>query len=155
MIRQRTDTARGRAQRAAAPGGGATTWVWGCILVLLPLAEAAADTPLIPVPSGQPIELSEVLVDTVGTQSWVRFRFLAPQIARNSGTVTYADAGPDIEALCADVALPYLSEWQITADRIVVSLSDRAVPFGQADPAATQFFEEFTIEDGTCIWEEF
>ncbi|MEO0937954.1 MAG: DUF6497 family protein [Pseudomonadota bacterium] len=118
-------------------------------------AVAAADTTLIPVPSGQPVHLSEVLLDEVGSQSWVRFRFIAPGIARDAGTITYAEAGPDIEALCADIALPYLTEWEIAADRVVVSLSDREVPFGQADPAATQFFEAFTIAGGTCIWEEF
>jgi len=101
------------------------------------------------------VQLSEVLVDTVGDQSWVRFRFLAPDVARGAGTITYAEAGPDMEALCADVALPYLADWDIAADKVVISLSDRAVPFGQADPDATQFFEAYGVKDGACIWEEF
>ncbi|MDH5531341.1 MAG: DUF6497 family protein, partial [Paracoccaceae bacterium] len=33
--------------------------------------------------------------------------------------------------------------------------SDRVVPFGESDPEATQYFEAFSIADGTCIWEAF
>ena len=39
--------------------------------------------------------------------------------------------------------------------QIVISLSDRAVPFGEADPEATQFFEAYRVEGGACIWEMF
>ena len=39
--------------------------------------------------------------------------------------------------------------------QIVISLSDRPVPFGEAAPDATQFFEAFALQDGTCIWEMF
>ncbi|MEL7099525.1 MAG: DUF6497 family protein [Pseudomonadota bacterium] len=128
-------------------------WARGCLLTSLLAAPLYADQ--IAVPSGQPVELSEVLVDTIGTQAWVRFRFLAPDVARSPGKISYAEAGPDMEALCAEVALPYLKKWAIQADKVVISLSDRTVPFGQADPDATQFFEAYRIEDGACIWEEF
>ena len=34
-----------------------------------------------------------------------------------------------------------------------ISLSDVAVPFGQAAPEATQFFEAYSVTDGICTWE--
>ena len=38
-------------------------------------------------------------------------------------------------------------------EQIVISLMDRLVDFGATNPDATQFFEAYRIEDGTCIWE--
>lgn len=60
-----------------------------------------------------------------------------------------------MQKLCDDVAVPYLVDNSISPARIVVSLSDRLVPFGQPDPEATQFFELYSLQDGSCIWEEF
>ncbi|MEM8577328.1 MAG: DUF6497 family protein [Pseudomonadota bacterium] len=142
---------RGFSRRTAAPDGGATSWVRGCALLLALATPAFAD---IAVPSGQAVTLSEVLVDEVGAQNWVRFRFLAPQIARGAHALSFEEAGADIDALCAQIAVPYLGEWDLSPDMVVISLSDRAVPFGQRDPEATQFFEAYRVEDGTCIWEE-
>ncbi|MEM9639279.1 MAG: DUF6497 family protein, partial [Pseudomonadota bacterium] len=67
--------------------------------------------PALEVPSGQPVELYEVLIDEVGADTWLRFRFLAPEIARNGGSVDFAQAEPDLEHLCQAVALPYLAEF--------------------------------------------
>ncbi|MEO0402969.1 MAG: DUF6497 family protein [Pseudomonadota bacterium] len=105
------------------------------------------------VPSGQAVTLSEVLVDTVGAETWLRFRFLAPQIARDGGDIDYADAEADFSYLCADVARPYMAEFDLEAEVVAISLMDREVPFGQADPDATQFFELFRIKGDMCIWE--
>ena len=107
------------------------------------------------VPSGQPVELVEVLVEQQADGDWVRFRFIAPHIAREGGTITYAEAEPDFAHLCESFAVPYIAQYELTADVVVISLADRAVEFGQADPEATQFFEAFRLEDGACIWEEF
>ena len=88
-------------------------------------------------PSGQPVTLAEVLLDEAPGQSgetWARFRFLAPQIARESGTVSYEAAAPDMDHLCGTIALPYLAEHGLSAARVVISLSDRMVPFGAQDP---------------------
>ncbi|MEP3639181.1 MAG: DUF6497 family protein [Paracoccaceae bacterium] len=106
-------------------------------------------------PSGQGVELTEVLVDTVGDESWVRFRFLAPEISRDGGQIDYAAAAPDMDVLCNETALPYLSDFELEAGRVAISLSDRPVPFGLADPEATQFIEVYRIEGDRCIWEEF
>ena len=105
------------------------------------------------VPSGQPLELHEVLIDDLGDEIWLRFRFVAPQIARDGGSVTYAVAEPDFMHLCETLALPYIAEYALTGDVIVISLADRRVEFGQPDPDATQFFEAFRPVDNTCIWE--
>jgi len=107
------------------------------------------------VPSGQPVTLSEVLVEDVAGQSWVRFRFLAPAIARDGGTVDAETAETDGFHLCETLALPYLKEYKLKADQIVVSFSDMPVTFGETSPEATQFFYQFRPENSTCIWELF
>lgn len=104
-------------------------------------------------PSGQLVELFEVLVDTVGEETWLRFRFLAPAIARDGEALSYAQAEADFLHLCTAVALPYLQEFELQADVIVVSLSDRPVTFGTSDPDATQYFEAFRVTNNTCVWE--
>lgn len=106
-------------------------------------------------PSGTTVDLYEVLIDEVGGESWLRFRFLAPQIARAGGTVSYNDLVDDFVYLCERVALPYLADYDIDASVIVVSLLDRPVDFGAADPDATQFIDAFRVTSGACEWEAF
>ncbi|WP_254868678.1 DUF6497 family protein [Phaeobacter sp. HF9A] len=110
------------------------------------------DAPMIPVPSGQPVTLSEVLLDEAPGALWARFRFVAPQIA---GQTEQGDSAEDIDYLCARLALPYVAHHQISPARVVISLADRAVPFGTSAPEATQFFETYRIADDTCVWEGF
>ncbi len=107
------------------------------------------------VPSGQPVTLSEVLIDEQPGEIWVRFRFIAPEIARDGGAVSYDIAAPDMDHLCETLALPYLQEYALNPTRVVISLSDREVPFGAPTPEATQFFEAYRPETTRCIWEEF
>ncbi len=142
--------------RTAAPEGGACTpkweWVRGCLTALFMVATPALAQD---VPSGQPVTLSEVLVDAVGTENWLRFRFVAPEIARESGTVSYVEAEGDFQALCDAVALPYMDDFDLTADIVIISLMDRPVPFGTTEPVATQFFEAFRPGPDGCVWEAF
>ena len=105
------------------------------------------------VPSGQQIDLQEVLVEELGGETWLRFRFIAPQIAEGPEAIGYDLAAPDMEHLCASVALPYMAEHALAGQVIVVSLADRAVDFGAADPDATQYFEAFRAQNDSCIWE--
>lgn len=114
---------------------------------------AATPALAVDVPSGQPVELQEVLVDQMGVETWVRFRFVAPQIARDGGTVDHAVAAPDMSHLCTTLAIPYLTDQALAGDVIVISLADRPTEFGTADPDATQFFEAYRLQDGICIWE--
>jgi len=105
------------------------------------------------VPSGQPVTLVEVLIDDVGGQTWLRFRFVAPQIARNTGTITFEAAAADMAHLCDQVAVPYIAEYDLTGDIVVISMSDRPVDFGAFDQDATQFFEAYRLEGDACVWE--
>jgi hypothetical protein len=107
------------------------------------------------VPSGQSVTLHEVLVDDVNAQNWLRFRFVALQIARVGGDITYERAGPDMEHLCQSTALPYMAEYDLTADMIIISMSDKITEFGVPNSEVTQFFDAFRVENQTCIWEAF
>lgn len=159
MIRfSRHRTARAGGVAPAAPAGGAQ-FIGGrscgyLVGLLLGATSLHADAPF-PVPSGQNVTLSEVLLDEAPGELWVRFRFVAPAITRETGSVSYDQAGPDMDHLCDELAMPYLTSHQITPARVVISLMDRPVVFGALDPAATQFFETYRPEDARCIWEEF
>ena len=49
--------------------------------------------------------------------------------------------------------MPRLAQPAPQAAQIVVSLSDRIVPFGEPVPEATQYFDTFGVRDGQCVWE--
>lgn len=117
-------------------------------LIAAPLAAAE-------VPSGQEVVLHEVLVDEQGIVTYLRFRFLTPQIAVGPSQVTYDVAGQDMMHLCEVIALPYIDEYTLAGDRIVISFMDRITDFGQPDPDAVQYFEQFRPENGVCMWDEF
>lgn len=110
----------------------------------------------ITVPSGQTVSLIDTVAAVPGTEGLVtRFRFLAPAIARATSTVTPEMAQADMESLCETYALPRLPEIGQKPGQVIISLADRVVAFGEADPEATQFFEAFDVSDGTCVWEGF
>ncbi|WP_246227779.1 DUF6497 family protein [Roseobacter ponti] len=117
------------------------------------VTEAAGVPDALQVPSGQAMDLFEVLVDRVDAETWIRFRFVAPSIARARGEISFFDVQDDFEHLCTRVALPYLKERDLSADAVVVSLLDRPAEFGQADDTLTQFIEVFRIKNGICAWE--
>ena len=120
------------------------------VLVLLATPVAAVG-----VPSGQHVTLHEVLVDAQEKVTWLRFRFLAPQIAVGAGQVSYEVAGQDMLHLCETVALPYIDEFRLSGDKVVISFMDQITEFGQSDPDVTQYFESFRPENGVCMWDEF
>ncbi len=145
----------------AAPAGGARRprWGRGCVIAVAALAGASASLAgeqgaqgRIAVPSGQEVTLHEVLIDDTPGARWVRFRFVAPLAGEAALRET---AGADMDHLCADFALPYLSEQGIAAARVVISLSEQPVPFGEAAPGVPQFFELYRPEGGACIWDGF
>jgi hypothetical protein len=105
------------------------------------------------VPSAQPVSLQEVLVDTVGSETWLRFRFVAPQIGSARDPIQFEEAAEDMAHLCAHMALPYIAQYSLEGDVIVISLASRETEFGQADPDTTQYFEAFRPVDNLCIWE--
>jgi hypothetical protein len=108
------------------------------------------------VPSGQTVTFVEIIRDAPGVSGLTyRFRFLAPAIGRNSGTISSEVALEDMKALCETYALPKLANLGPQVEQIVVSLADRPVAFGDPDPEATQYFEAFHPEGGACIWDGF
>lgn len=113
----------------------------------------AGSAQAVEVPSGQAITLHEVLIDTVGDDTWVRFRFVAPQIARGETTLDFEVVDLDMSHLCSAFALPYLVDFDLTGDVIVISLSDRQTEFGTPNREATQIFEAYRPVDNICMWE--
>ncbi len=107
----------------------------------------------LPVPSGQPVELNNVLLDNNPGELWVRFRFIAPKIGSTAGHITYDIAVIDMEHLCQTLAVPYVAKHGLEPARVVISFSDRPVEFGTSEPDATQFFEAYRLEQSKCIWE--
>lgn len=116
----------------------------------------AGDDALVPVPSGQAVSLLDVILNAPGPDGLTaRFRFVAPAIARDTGTVDFQTASADMQHLCRSFALPRLSDIGPKPRQIVISLSDKPVPFGEAAPDTTQFFEAYAIDGDDCIWEAF
>lgn len=107
-------------------------------------------------PSGQTVTLLEALSNVPGNDGLaMRYRFLAPAIARNGGTIDADTAGEDMDWLCTTYALPRLPQNGPRPVEIIISMSDLNVPFGEDHPEATQFFNSYSIADGTCQWEMF
>ncbi len=120
---------------------------------LRPQANDPVPVGAIAVPSGQVVTLQDVVGNVPGPNGLtVRFRFLAPGIGN---AVTLEAAQTDMEALCNSYALSRVAEFGPTPSQIVISLSDVAVPFGEAAPEATQYFEAYSIQDNICIWDVF
>lgn len=149
--------------RESAPARGARIcWGRGCqdffsrclvfALLCVPTLSAAQS---IPVPSGQIVTLNEVLIDEEPGETWVRFRFVAPEIARPAGTVDSEIASSDMDHLCEALVVPYVQDYALQPKRVVISMSDRPVAFGDADPGVVQFFEAYRLENTRCIWEGF
>jgi hypothetical protein len=116
----------------------------------------AGDGSAIAVPSGQEVSLMDVIWNVPGPTGLVtRFRFLAPAIARDKGQIDFDAAAADMMYLCQTFAMPKVESASSAPTQIIISLSDRPLPFGQSDPEATQFFEAYRLEGGACIWEVF
>ena len=105
---------------------------------------------------GNLISFLDVILNAPGPDGLTaRFRFVAPGIAKQGGTVDFETASADMEHLCRAFALPRISDIGPKPSQIVISLSDKAVPFGEPAPDTTQFFEAYAIEGDDCIWEAF
>ena len=111
---------------------------------------------LIEVPSGQPVWLMDVIRSVAGSDRLAyRFRFHAPWIAQQGGKVDFETAAADMAALCAGYALPRVADFGPQPGRIIISLADQPVAFGDMAPGVTQYFDAFSIENDRCIWEMF
>jgi hypothetical protein len=111
---------------------------------------------LIAVPSGQIVTLQEVIWNAPGPDGLTsRFRFVAPAIAEEGGTVDTDTALEDMLWLCQNYALPRIAQPGPMPSQIVISLSAAPVSFGEAHPDVTQLFEAYSLQDGECVWEVF
>lgn len=118
-------------------------------------AGAAGEGAPVPVPSGEEVHWIETIRDSQGPAGLtLRFRFLAPGIGGGS-PISQEAAQADMQALCDGFALSRVPETGSRPAQIIISLSDRLVPFGETDDDAVQYFEAYSIEDGACVWELF
>jgi hypothetical protein len=116
----------------------------------------AGEEAVVAVPSGQAVRLLDVVLNAPGPEGVAaRFRFVAPAIAKDGGGVDFETASADMAHLCQSYALPRLAELGPVPTQIIISFSDRPVPFGEAAPDATQFFEAYRVEGDACIWEAY
>lgn len=102
-------------------------------------------------PDGRDVTLFDVVLET----DVARFRFLFPPIALGVDGVTFPEMLDDIQYLCDSVALPGLQASDWNGAEIVISISSAALEFGEIAPEITQFFQPFSIQTDTCIWEDF
>ena len=114
------------------------------------------DGAAIAVPSNQAVTLLDIIWNSTGPEGPApRFRFVAPTIAREGGSMTFEVAEADLQHLCENFALAKLAEKGISAPMVLLSMADRAVEFGVSDPETTQYFEAFSIDGSTCSREIF
>lgn len=119
-------------------------------------SDATGTAELIAVPSGMRVTFHDMIANRPGAAGLTyRFRFIAPDIARDRGEVDLMQVLEDIDVLCRDQALPMIAGGGPVPAQIIITLSDRPTEFGVPTPEATQIFEAYRIEDGACIWEEF
>ncbi|MDJ0821894.1 MAG: DUF6497 family protein [Paracoccaceae bacterium] len=107
----------------------------------------------VPVPSGMPVTFHDMISDEPGDELTYRFRFVAPEIGQSDrGFIEVAD---DMQMLCTQYALPRIAEIGPPPAHIVITLMSEPTEFGVANANVTQFFESYSPQDGTCIWEVF
>lgn len=110
--------------------------------------------PPIVTPSGLSLHWVQTLQDSDGPEGLtLRLRFLAPAIA--GGVADFAPIAADMQWLCETLALPLLPQIGRPPAQIVISLSDRDLPFGETDDTATQFFEAYRPDPPICDWDMF
>lgn len=120
------------------------------------LGEAVDGGAAIAVPSGQAVTLLDIIWNSMGPEGPApRFRFLAPAIARDGGSIDFDLAEADLQHLCEGFALAQLAQRGVVAPLVLLTLADRVVEFGVPDPEATQYVGAFRIEGTTCISEIF
>lgn len=135
-------------------GGDEMRRAW--VMILMIWGGDLAAEPVSGLPSGQEVALLEVMANVPGNAGLaIRYRFLAPAIAREGGSVSADAAGQDMDWLCQNYALKNLPATGPVPSEVIISMSDRDLPFGESDPEATQFFNAYSIDGSNCLWEPF
>lgn len=110
----------------------------------------------IALPSGRSVTFHDVIWGEPGPEGLtVRFRFLEPGLAEVIAATPYDELEADMRALCESYAIGRIANIGPQPAQIIVSISDRPVTFGEADPEAAQIFEAYRRDGETCIWEPF
>lgn len=106
----------------------------------------------IDLPSGREVTLIDVITTAPGPEgATARFRFLAPDLGAEAAEASLGD----MQALCDSYALPRIDGMVPAPQQIVISLSSKVVPFGEAAPDVVQFFEAYDPKGGVCTWQAF
>ena len=150
----RTDvTAPDTSGARAAPAGGAWKRGRGCSAIIAVIATLFGCA----VAAGEPFETGSGVAyqfhDIIDEAPVWRLRFVVDGLGQAG--LTYAELADELAVLCDAYALPKISEAGGDPERVVITLMSKPVEFGVMDPETTQFFESFTIEDASCIWEAF
>ncbi|PVA11911.1 hypothetical protein DC366_03000 [Pelagivirga sediminicola] len=103
-------------------------------------------------PSGLQADLFETITEDEGGAPVIRLRYLAEDL--DPGRMTPQTALEDMKFLCENNALAGMPSAR-EGTTIIVSLADRATPFGVIDSSVVQVFEVFTLNGGACMWEAF
>lgn len=106
----------------------------------------------ITLPTGEIARLHEVIDDVGEDQPIYRFRYVSDGFV--PGALDADALLDDMTFLCQQGALPRM---QTMGDvrPVIISLADRAAPFGVLDSTVAQAFEAFSIDGNRCIWEAF
>ncbi len=126
--------------------------------LLLIAALPARGQDLMQVPSGQvmlPYEAlwEDHLSEGANGETWLILRFLAPEISKSKGRISFAEAEGDLVFLCTNIGLPLAAMTGGGVDQIIVTLLEKPLPRGQRDPDVTKFINAFRVTEGACIWE--
>jgi len=120
------------------------------VAALLGAAPAAAQD--VDVPSGIGVRLFDVILED--TAQLARFRFVAPAIG-GAAPVAFADVADDFQYLCDALVIPGLDANGWDAKEVVISLASQELPFGTTSAEIAQYFQPFSVQDNTCIWEDY
>ena len=86
-------------------------------------ADEAAEVLVVPVPSGQWVRFVDVVMNAPGPDGLTaRFRFVAPAIAKQTGSVDFEVAAADMEHLCKSFALPRIAGTGPKPSQIIISI---------------------------------
>ncbi|PCH95603.1 MAG: hypothetical protein COB84_06010 [Rhodobacteraceae bacterium] len=107
------------------------------------------------VPSNQMFELfQEGVLDEADNGRVYYLGLIAPEIAKGA-RVGYEAANKDIDVLCEHYALAKAmvpKDGGTPAHEVIIRLMDRAVEYGEVNPAVRQYMGFFDISKGTCVW---
>lgn len=126
------------------------------VMVLIArVAPAATETgaAALILPSGQEVHEQEVLSERSAYGLTYRFRYIGAGIGLLLAGDDPLVVERDMAFLCETVALPRLAGLSPYPASIIISIAERAVPFGTSSPDTRQAFEAYRPEGDRCIWE--